>query len=295
MMRRIVTALFLLAAITAASRVAHAEGNERCRRIVSLAPSVTEVLFELGLGPSVVGVSRYDRYPTAVREIPRIGGLFDPNFEVIVGLEPTIVVALYEFREKIGYAQSLGLPIETVDHRSVKGILDSFVALGKRCGVETRAKVIVSELRGAMEQVASRAVGRKPVRAMIVVGGGSEGAIMKSVFVSGQDGFYDELLRLAGGENVVRGETMALPTVSGEGLLALDPEVIIQVRNDEESRGTSAAEIVAAWRSLAELRAVQTGRVFVVSDDYVTIPGPRFVKTLARFAEIFALTGGSER
>jgi len=270
----------------------HAETEERCGRIVSLAPSVTEVLFELGLGSRVVGVSRYDRYPATVREIPEVGGLFDPNYEVIVRLRPTLVVALAEFGEKIAYTERLGVPVAVVDHRSIEGILTSFESLGERCRVEARAKAVVRELRGAMKRVADQRVNRPPIPTMIVVGGGNEGQILKSVYVSGRDGFYDDLLRLAGGENVIRGNTMAVPTVSAEGLLALDPEVIIQVRDEEESRGISAEDIVAAWRSLPQLRAVQTGRVFVVSDDYATIPGPRFIKTLDRFASILGATDG---
>lgn len=270
----------------AVSAPVRADEAAPCERIVSLAPSVTEVLFALGLGDRVVGVSRYDRYPDAVAPIEKVGGLFDPNFEVIVGLRPSLVVVLSEFGDRIAYGQKLGLNLETVDHRSIAGILGSIETLGRLCGAAPRAKELTAELQSGVARITASRPNGPPVRTMIVVGGGNEGRVLKSVFVSGRDGFYDELVRLAGGENVLKGGTTNVPTVSAEGLLALDPEVIIQVRDDVESRGASPGDIEAAWRTAPYLRAVKNGRVYVISDDFVTIPGPRFVKTLERFAAI---------
>lgn len=293
MIQRIAAVLLFAGILSMWSAVALGDSQTPCTRIVSLAPSITEVLFELGLGRNVVGVSRYDRYPAAVRELPQVGGLFDPNYEVVVRLEPSLVVALAEFGEKISYAERLGLSMLVVDHRSVEGILRSISILGERCAVTERAKAVVANLRGAIERITRRAANRELVPTLVVVGGGNEGAILKSVYASGKDGFYDDILRLAGGKNVIRGDTMAVPTVSAEGLLALNPEVIIQVRDAEESRGTSAEEIVTAWQAFPHLRAVQAGRVYVVSDDYVTIPGPRFIQTLEKFADLLAANRAS--
>jgi iron complex transport system substrate-binding protein len=253
---------------------------------VSLAPSVTEVLFELGLGDRLSGVSRYDRFPPAVEALPRVGGLFDPAIERIVALKPSLVVALVEFGEKASYLRTLGLVVETVDHRSVGGILASLDSLGARCGVAGRAGQVRARLERAIATVRSQTAEHRPVRTLVVVGAGSLGGARRSVFVSGRDGFYDELIELAGGVNVVTGKTVEVPTVSAEGLLALDPEVIIEVLDRAESPGISAAEIEGSWRELATLRAVRAGRVHVVSDDYATIPGPRFVSTLERFAAL---------
>ena len=259
-----------------------------CARIVSLAPSVTEVIFELGLGDALVGVSRYDRFPTQVQSLPRVGGLFDPYIEAIVALRPSLVVALVEFGDRIDYVRSLGLEVQVIDHRSVQGILESLRTLGQRCGVARRADELEAHLKKRIEVVRSRVGAAPPVRTLVVVGGGSNGASLTSVFVSGRDGFYDEILALAGGENVVTGNTVSVPTVSAEGLLALDPEVIIQVRNEEESRGVSAEALRRAWDNLSLLRAVKHRRVYVLSDDYMTVPGPRFVEALERFAEILS-------
>lgn len=267
--------------------VASGHAEERpCARIVSLAPSVTEVLFELGLGDRLSGVSRYDRFPPAVEALPRVGGLFDPAIERIVALKPSLVVALVEFGEKASYLRTLGLVVETVDHRSVGGILASLDSLGARCGVAGRAGQVRARLERAIATVRSQTAEHRPVRTLVVVGAGSLGGARRSVFVSGRDGFYDELIELAGGVNVVTGKTVEVPTVSAEGLLALDPEVIIEVLDRAESPGISAAEIEGSWRELATLRAVRAGRVHVVSDDYATIPGPRFVSTLERFAAL---------
>ncbi|MFM8335044.1 MAG: ABC transporter substrate-binding protein [Opitutaceae bacterium] len=116
------------------------------------------------------------------------------------------------------------------------------IKLGELCGTEAVAREQVRSLSARMEGVRRHAEGSRPIRTLVVVGGGSEGALLRSVYVSGRDGFYDELVRIAGGENVVTTRTMSVPTLSAEGLTALDPEVIIQVRDEVESRGTSPEE-----------------------------------------------------
>lgn len=259
-----------------------------CQRIVSLAPSVTEVLFELGLGGRVVGVSRFDRYPAGVHSLPRVGGLFDPHYEAIVGHRPTIVVALVEFGEKAEYLRSIVPSVMLVDHRSVAGILGSIEALGERCGVGQRARELRTALERDIAAVQIKGHGRPPVRTLVVVGGVGDGGARRTVFASGRDGFYDEILRLVGGVNVVTGTTVSLPTVSAEGLLALDPDVIIEVREPADNQPVAVAEIKESWQHFGSLRAVKAGRVHVLTDDFVTIPGPRFGDTLRAFAAIIA-------
>ncbi|MFM1846982.1 MAG: hypothetical protein RL417_456 [Pseudomonadota bacterium] len=260
--------------------------SRRCERIVSFAPSITEVLFELGLGSSVIGVSRYDRFPPAVKTLPQIGGLFDPHLEGVLALKPSLVLVLPEFGDRVGYAQGLGLDIAVVDHRSVEGILESIVAVGRFCGIESRAEALANGLRARMETVERRFFAARRVRTLVVVGGGNEGQVLKSVFVSGKDGMYNDLVRIAGGENVVTGNTASIPTVSAEGLLALNPEVIIQVRDEVESRSVTSEDIKAAWGEMSLVAAVRRGHLYVESADFMTVPGPRFIEALERFAAI---------
>src|SRR5437868_2810407 len=99
--------------------------EERCARIVTLAPSLREVLFDLGLGEHIVGVSRFDRYPPEAERIEKIGGFLDPNLEAIVRLTPDIVFILSEHSETGARLTKLHLKTFTVDHRSIRGIIDS--------------------------------------------------------------------------------------------------------------------------------------------------------------------------
>jgi iron complex transport system substrate-binding protein len=221
-----------------------------------------------------------------VKTLPQIGGLFDPHLEGVLALKPSLVLVLPEFGDRVGYAQGLGLDIAVVDHRSVEGILESIVAVGRFCGIESRAEALANGLRARMETVERRFFAARRVRTLVVVGGGNEGQVLKSVFVSGKDGMYNDLVRIAGGENVVTGNTASIPTVSAEGLLALNPEVIIQVRDEVESRSVTSEDIKAAWGEMSLVAAVRRGHLYVESADFMTVPGPRFIEALERFAAI---------
>lgn len=251
-----------------------------CTRIVSLAPSITEVLFDLELGDNIVGVTRYCVYPPAARNKPKIGGFFDINLEAIMSERPSVIFALSEHAAQRVELQKLGLKVVTLEHKNVSGIISSIQNVGALCGREEQAKRLRTELEERIEGVQQRVRNQPKVRVMIVVGGAGPG----SLYVSGKDGFYSELLSLAGGENVYQGLTTSIPTLSVEGLLKLDPNIIIEITTDPEMGSQLKRE--DSWQQFPGLRAVKNGQIYVIDDDYVSVPGPRFVKLLEKIAAL---------
>jgi iron complex transport system substrate-binding protein len=247
-----------------------------CERIVSLAPSVTEVLYDVDLGERVVGVTRYCRYPEAAQKLPNIGGFYDMSVESIVALKPTLVVALAEHESVRRSLENLGVSTLAVDHTTPKGIKESFQKLGARCGVETEAaaRVEALERREAALRFADRVV--PPLRALVVVGRANEGSPTSSIYVSGNDGFYSGILELLGVLNVNNDATMTLPTLSPEGLLALKPDVILEVVGKDDPAVTTDRKQL--WARYPQLPAVRNNRILVLDTDYATIPGPRYVQ-----------------
>ena len=249
-----------------------------CTRIVSLAPSVTELLFDLGLGPRVVGVSAFCRYPPEARAVPKVGGFLDLNVEQIVARKPTSVFGLQESVTLTRPLERFSLTLDLLDHTSLAGIRASYNTVAARCGVQDRARERLTDLEGREASIRARCASESstpPKRVMVVVGRTREGSSQTGVYVSGHDGFYSDIVALLGGVNVHQGRTVAVPTLSAEGIMKLAPDVIIDILNeDDEEREADYREF---WGRFPSVPAVRQGRVVVVRDDFASIPGPRYI------------------
>lgn len=247
------------------------------RRIVSLAPSTTETLFALGLGDRVVGVTEFCAHPPKVRDLPRMGGYYDPNYEAIVEARPDLILTLPEHEGVRRRLEQLGLPVLTVDHRNVEGILESFTTIAGRCGVDAGLR---DRMEAEVAAVRSGVKDRPPRRVFVSVGRAMNEGSATRITTVGRNGYYDDLVRIAGGVNAYEGE-IPFPAMSPEGVVALRPDVIVEVVPDLEERGGDAETLRAAWRGLPGLADVP---VRVIAADYAIVPGPRFIHLLRDFA-----------
>jgi iron complex transport system substrate-binding protein len=254
------------------------------RRIVSLAPSVTEFLFALGAGDRVVGVTRYCDDPPAAGKLAKVGGYLDTNYEAIVSLRPDLVVLLATHREAREKLASLGVRVLAVDHESVRGILDSVPAIAAAAGADAAGEALSAGLHARVERVARKVAGRPRPRAMVVVGRNLAAAGIEDVYISGRDGYYDQLLALAGGENAYRDRTLKFPAVSAEGIIRLDPDFILEMISDIAERPGEMERALSRWDALSAVRAVREGKVRVFGAGYAVVPGPRFVLLLEEIA-----------
>jgi iron complex transport system substrate-binding protein len=256
-------------------------------RIVSLAPSITETLFALGLGDRVVGVSRFCDWPLEVRSIPQVGGLFDPNLEKIVRLEPDVVIGLAGQPDTLWPMRKLGLPLVVVDHRSIEGLLESIRILGGVCGAEAEAERLLQDIQSRLEAVDRRVSGRARPRVLISVQRTVGTGRIENIYIAGREGHLGRIVELAGGENAAPAAWAAFPMVGAESLVRLDPEVILDLVPGFCSAQVSREQILADWQSLGGVRAVREGRVYVLDEDYVFRPSPRFVRMVEKLARLF--------
>lgn len=266
---------------------------EDYRRIVSLAPSVTESLFALGLGDRVVGVTNYCDYPVEALTKSKIGGYYDLNYEAVVALQPDLLICLTEHAEHHSDLERLGLHTLTLDHDRVETILGSIESIGETCGAEARAEQLLHDIKGRMARVAARHIDERRPRVLVCIGRNMGSADLGNVlYIAGNDGFYSQMITCAGGVNAYT-EKMAFPMVTGEGLLHLAPEVIIDMVPDLDQRGLTEAQVQAQWQQLPDLPAVRHGCVHVFTDDFVVIPGPRFIQILEKMAKVLHPEGGN--
>jgi iron complex transport system substrate-binding protein len=267
---------------------AYAQENS-CKRIVSLAPSITESIFEVGLESYIVGVTTYDKYPVSVQSLAKVGGFLDTNIEAIVALRPTVVFGLQEATDTLHRLTELGITVVPLEHRNIKGIKDSLLTIGKTCACKAIAIEKLEKIEATTKNMQSKVLwtNRKP-RVLVVVGREDKSEGLGSVYISGNDGFYSDLLFASSAQNVMTGSTIAVPTLTYEGLLSLNPDVILEVVGSDIPVSTSDTKILMTWKKLTLLKAVKTQSVYVIRDDFATIPGPRYVKLLKKIVLILS-------
>jgi iron complex transport system substrate-binding protein len=251
-------------------------------RIVAMAPSLTETLLALDLEDRVVGVTRYC---PKVDGALNVGGYFDPSYETILSLDPDLVIVMQSHDELHRRLRDLGLDTLRVDQHDVQGILSTVETIAKRCGVEKRGRDLVVGLRQALDEVANAVEGLDRPRVLVVVGREPGGGRVGTLWAAADDTFYDDVIDLAGGVNAISNSVIRYPELSREGLIAVDPDVILDVVADGGARGVNLDGAAADWLEFEDLRAVRDHRVHVLMQDFVVIPGPRIVDTVRAFAE----------
>jgi iron complex transport system substrate-binding protein len=265
-------------------------GNEASpeapERIVSLSPSTTEILFALGLGDRVVGVSRYCEYPPEAKRKAQVGGYLDPNYEAILALKPDLVVLRSEKEQFVKSFRELGLNLLPVRHDNVEGILDSIVAIGRRCGVEGKARDMVAEMQAQMHRISEKTAGLERPRVIVIAERTLGSGKIQNVYIAGADAFMNRMIALAGGKNACADSAAGFPVVSGEGILRMNPQVVIDLVAERSRAGLSRDDILRDWQQLPNVEAVHTGRVYLIDDDYAFIPGPRFIRLVEKFARL---------
>jgi iron complex transport system substrate-binding protein len=264
-------ALAALAALAASGACTRDRGGPTgTARVVSIAPSTTESVFAIGAGALLVGRSRHCDHPAEATGLPVVGGFADPSVEAIVALAPTLVVGA---RGPAGPALEQALTARSIrtffpETESLAQIESMFVELGRLLEREAEAEAVRGRVRAQIEGVRAAVALRKTVRAVMLFD-------VAPIVAAGPNGVPDELIRVAGGDNLItRGG--AYPTIGLEHLLALDPDVIIDGAADAHEggglRGVAAQRDAAGWR---ELRAVREGRVRGLDTSAALRPGPR--------------------
>ena len=267
--------LWLLAALCLACARPHAASTGIAERVVSLSPSTTETLFAIGAGSAAVGRSRYCDYPAEALRLPEVGGYVDPSFETILALRPDLVTGARgpSGREVADRFTSRGIATYFPDTETSAQIDEMILGLGARTAHADGARGVVDKVHARVDETERALAGKPRVRALLIFG-------LEPIVVAGPDSFADEMIRRAGGEDVVKAGGK-YPTLGMEKVLALDPDVIVDAAIGEAQGVERIGRDSAGWR---EVRAVKAGRVVTLNDEVVLRPGPRIGEGLAMLA-----------
>lgn len=257
------------------------------QRIVSMAPSITEAVFALGCGNRLVGVTDFCRYPPEVKSLPKIGGYLNPNWEAVLRLQPDLVIipaGQEDFSTKL---EQFHLRAVTVDHRSVDGVFESLEILGRALGVEDQARALAEQWRRRLGELAIRWQGGPRPRVLLVIERSREPGRLRDICAAGPDGFLDRLIEVAGGENVLHDAPVPFPLLSAEGVLKLNPEVIIDIMGGVAAEKMDQATLLSGWQQVKEVSAVRNQRIYLLGDDVPLVPGPRMIELAETLARCF--------
>lgn len=256
------------------------------QRIISLSPNVTEILFALGLGEKIVGVTRFCNYPPEAKAKPQVGGYLDPSYEAILRLKPDVVILLPEFEQIKNFLTELKINYLSVSNKTVSDILDSIEFLGNEFGVEQKAEKIAKEIRTKIERIKQKTENSIKPKVLIVIERTMGTGVIEDVYIAGKNTFYDELIGMAGAINAYEDEKIAYPILSAEGIIHLNPDFIIDLVPQLNQTGLNSTMLKKDWNCLNQVAAVKNRHVYIMRQDYAVIPGPRFIIFLEDLARI---------
>jgi iron complex transport system substrate-binding protein len=246
------------------------------RRVVSLAPNLTEIVFLLGQEERLVGVTRYCNYPPRAALLPRVGGIVDPDVERIVAAAPDLVLCTTDGnpRERVRVLEEMGIPCFAVGPQDLAAVFETIEKIGEILGVPERGRKEANTLRARAKRVSREKRSPSP-RVLLVVS-------TSPVIAAGKGTFLDEIVRIAGGRNAAGAFAGRYPRLSVEDLIRAGPDIIIVAAM---SGVEEFSPDVTRW---GEVPAFREGDVFPLDGDLVTRPGPRMVAALERVDELLS-------
>jgi iron complex transport system substrate-binding protein len=268
-----------------------ATAQSRPSRIVSLVPAVTEMLYAIGAGDRVVGVSSFDRFPPEIERVPRVGALLDPDVERILSLRPDLVIVYRSQQDLLTQLGRARIATFVYAHSGLADVTTTLRQVGERVGAAERSIAVSAEIDRRIDEVrrsANSSNSSKPHPATLIVFG-RDAFALRGIYASGGIGFIHDMVTAAGGRNVFSDTKREAVQVTTELIIARAPEIILELRADPLDAAAESREL-KTWGALSSVPAVRNGRVHIVADPRTVIPGPRVADGVELIARV--LRGG---
>jgi iron complex transport system substrate-binding protein len=258
--------------------------TEEVRRIVCAAPSVTEIVFALGLGKKVVGISDFSTFPSEARTVTHIGGLINPNKEKITSLQPDLLIIQGQNESLARFCEEHQVRFLSIEINSLEDIWTAIHTIGQTLRAEEKASTLIQKIKDDLQDIKGR-IQNRPLKKVFLTLGHTPGDLT-GLMTSGPGTFLNELVLVAGGKNIFSDASGLYPQISKESLVKRQPEIILEVIPGgipEEKLKLLKKD----WSQLPMLPAVKSGNIHFLFEDFLLIPGVRIAQTVRRFAEIF--------
>ena len=254
------------------------DGHAASQRVISTSPAITEILFALGAGDRVVGVTDYCSFPKKACLLPSIGGPLNPSTETWIALKPDLIIVQEDSIVINKHATILKIPILKVSVNNLENILTSIQAIADSMQVSKRGHQLVDKINAEIEQYRIRLRKLKPRQVLMLLSDTNDPS--RDLYAVGRDTFLNELLSIAGGENILPDTMATYPKISKEFIIAKSPEIIIEIGPKSNLSSDGILGRKKTWGKYPTLNAVKNNRLYFIGADYILIPGPRLVNIL---------------
>ena len=254
------------------------DGHAASQRVISTSPAITEILFALGAGDRVVGVTDYCSFPKKACLLPSIGGPLNPSTETWISLKPDLIIIQEDSIVINKHATILKIPILKVSVTNLENILTSIQAIAKTMQVSKRGNQLVDKINSEIKQYRTRLRKLKPRQVLMLLSDTNDPS--RDLYAVGRDTFLNELLSIAGGENILPDTMATYPKISKEFIIAKSPEIIIEIGPKSNLSSDGILDREKTWGKYPTLNAVKNNRLYFIGADYILIPGPRLINIL---------------
>lgn len=238
-------------------------------RIVALSPAVNEILFALGGGNQVIANTEYCNYPPQAKTKPKVGGYFSPSVEKIVALKPTMVIMQENNAHLAEGFRRLGIAVEVVKIDTYPSIRRSILRLGEIVRSEGKSREIVE---GLDEKLGTLKGIIKDQKILMVFGHNTD--LSRPLYVSGQNLYFDDIIRASGNRNALQSPRKGQPVVNLEQIIGMNPDIIVLLAPNTKALGLTSEALISPWKNLP-INAARHGRIYVADGEYSNNPSHR--------------------
>ena len=248
------------------------------QRVISTSPAITEILFALSVGNKVVGVTDFCSYPKEACILPSIGGPLNPSTETWISLKPDLIIIQEDSEIIQKNANIFKIPSLTVSVSNLKDILISIQAIADSLEVPKIGRQLTDKIKIKINNYRIQLKQLKPRQVLMLLSDTNDPS--RDLYAVGRGTFLNELLTIAGGENILPHTMAKYPKISKEFIIAKSPEIIIEIGPKSNLSNEGILVRKKAWGKYPTLRAVRNDRLYFIGADYILIPGPRLVNIL---------------
>jgi len=267
------------------------------KRIVSMSPVGTEILFDLGQEANIIAVTSFCDYPSAALRKPKIGDFASINFEKMISMRTDLLVLQDMHIQFVPQLDKLKIPYIVLKQNSIDEICDSIKRLGRITNSDKKAELLVLAIRKEVAEVAAKVKGHKKPKVVLCVSRELSEPQINTFYAAGRNNFYNELITIAGGENALasKGSRVSYPQVALEGLMQINPDVLIDLvgektfyhskDNIDVNTVFKESYLKTQWKRSVNVNAVKNGQVYIMDGTVFLRPGPRVTFILKTFAK----------
>ena len=257
------------------------EVHAASQRVISTSPAITEILFAIGAGDRVVGVTDFCNYPEQACRLPSIGGPLNPSTEIWITLKPDLIIIQEDSEVIQKNAKIFEIPSLTVSVNNLNNILNSIQIIADSLHMPQAGHQLAIKIKTKIEGYRTHLKKIKPRQVLMLLSDTNDPS--RDLYAVGRDTFLNELLTIAGGENVLPDTMARYPKVSKEYIIAKSPEIIIEVGPKSNLSKEETLARKKTWGKFSTLRAVKDDKLYFIGADYILIPGPRLLNILDDF------------